>query len=368
MKQYINDVYVKACIDAYENEKALENFAGMVRPHKKIKILAFYIILVIFNNYQCPKWIGNEFTIVNGKRQRQLNSFDSETNLSPIYCGDVFRSFREVINLYTNLSNFSRIKRLIIVLEATISYLQLSFSNKNISLAYWLDLCFWINWLSYIHPQKIKSYGHFDRLTTEMSILSNKFKYQFIIQQHGIVSNLPIVRKKILCHQAFVFNKVEQKKFIDTIILNSNCVYKYNYINTLNFQKYPSNGQFIIGIAEQPVSDMMEIITQIVKNFPLCTIVIMLHPRSSCNRYSSFLNKDNIKVYKDRKISNINVLVTINSTLFLDYINAGYLGKIIITDSKSSFIAYKNTYQNIECVSNISCMLNIISHELKTFK
>ena len=367
MRKYINDEYIKAYIDAYDNEKALEDFAGIIRPHKNIKILVYYLILIIVNNYKYPSRIDSEFIIINGKRQRQLNSLDSKTNLSPIYCGDAFSSVRDVASLYTNLSNFSRIKRLIIVLEAIKSYFQLSLPSKTKNFAYWLDLCFWINWLFYIHPKRIKSYGHFDRLATEISILSNKFKYQFIIQQHGVVSDLLIVKKKILCHEAFVFNKIEQQKCQNRIILNSDCIYKYNYINTLHFQKYPSKGRFVIGIAEQPVPCMMEVITQIIKNFSFCIIIIMLHPKSSYSTYSSLLHKGKIEIYKEKKISNINVLVTINSTLFLDYINTGYQGKIIITDSKSSFIAYKNIYQNIECVSNVSSMLNMISHELRTF-
>lgn len=343
------------------NEVALGKITGDTLHRKSRKFWLYYIIIILI---VCKKSLKKKnYIIVNGKMERKINSYDKDSRC-PIYYGLVQRSISELRHMYTVVSEFSILERIKIACRAIRTYLVIN--DKNGELIYWIDLCFWSEWIKRIKPESIKTYGHFDRLTTEISVLSQIYGYKFIIQQHGILGSRCIIDKKLHCDEVFAFNEIELSNFRKNVIANSNCKLKIKYINTTNFERITEKDNlFTIGIVDQPIDGMAQLVCNIVEKFPDVLIFIMLHPRSKNKTYSCLSGKNNVRILKQRKILDVDVLITMTSTLFWDYIYNGYDKKIIIAQPNSILKEYGTTYKNIYYANKITDVIVIIQNEIE---
>ena len=347
------------------NEIALKNYAIEKFSNKTIKIISYYTVMI----FLAPKFKSNSknYTIVNGQSERRINNYDKSVS-TPIYYAMVYNNIFEIKYLYTIFSEFTLYERLKIIVNSIISYFRIIEKEKYIKVGYWIESIFWASWIHRIKPNSIKTYGHFDRLTTVISYLSQIYKYEFIIQQHGLVPDEEVVKYKIFCNCLYAFNCIEGMKFKKYIIRNKDCVLKKKYISSVCFEAMQMKTLFSIGIIDQPYSEMLFLVEDIVKHFPDTPIVIMLHPRSHITYYASLQKNKNVYIFKKKKINNVDILITYNSTLFLDYIYNGYDKKIIITAPESNWKKYSQTYKNIKIASSHNDVINLIYVEKNHFE
>lgn len=349
------NIYTTYCI-GIDNEISINsnNTKRFYNTIKYFKFWLYYIVLILLNTHNNTK--AKEFTVVHNRSERRIILRDKNA-AEPIYYGNVYTNIREIFSLYTIVSEFSLWSRLKIFKQAIIEYYDIR--EHNVILIFWIDVYFWARWVEKVNPMAIRSYGHYDRLATNLSSLSSIYNYKFIMQQHGIIGETPI-KHKLKIDRLYVFNDIELLKFKKHVVSNQNCLYEINYFSVVDFISFDFNNDFVVGIAEQPYEIMADLIEKLVVAFPSFCFAVMLHPNSNDIRYSRFTKYKNIKFFKKEKIININILITINSTLFLDYIHNGFNKIVILIGPYPYLNKYSLIYNNVKCVNSIDASMDLM--------
>ena len=180
-----------------------------------------------------------------------------------------------------------------------------------------------------------------------LSYLSQNNKVVYTVYQHGIVEDKDVVPNKIFCTELYAFNVLEGKRFKDRIIMNSDCLYHTYDRKKPSFIKNGYEEKFTIGVIEQPYEEMEDILEVILNTLVKGKIYLMLHPRSQVAKYKKYEKYENLIILENEKIFDVNALVTINSTLALEYCAWGYEKPIFISWDRYFDEEYIKVYRGI---------------------
>lgn len=325
------------CIAGVVNRETVLN--RKISLFRKIKIFIYNIAVILFSpriNYSCEK-----IFFINGKSQNRSSFFKKD--VLKIYHGNVYNNFIDIFNKPTLYSICSRKKRIELFFKTIKTY----FINKN-------QICDFGSWLEYVvlenfircsSVEEIISRGHYDEYATWLGILSFQYGFIYSIYQHGVVAADEYVKNRIECNNFYAFDKYSINIFRSKIIRNESCnYYLYDFPSSVHFEridKLPNN--YYIGIAEQDNYEWTSRIIDMLLKTSNIRIILMLHPLSK-NKYK-YKKNSKIKV-TSKKIINIDLLITENSTLALDYYKKQKDFKIIFTsnESKNTFLEYPFLY------------------------
>ena len=337
-------------------QKALENeiFLNGFKKSKNWKLILYVLFLMIFNSYTLP---GKKIYIINGKSEKRFTipeSFDG------VYYGIVDKNIFIYRHLTTYMSNVKRLERIKIFINSCRQYCYIK--QYNIPLGYYLDFQYWKNFICHNNFKIILSNGHYDRLTTQLAYICRENNCKFIIKQHGIISKMLKIPYKIPADIVYAFNNNEIEKFKENIICGS-CEYKIFFQLSVNFV-CTEKRNMRVGIIEQPLKDMENIIDLVLKIYKRAEIFVMIHPLSK-NNYSKYSKNRNVVFLKGDKEWNLDCIVTKTSTLALEYVLAGYKNAIFVIDENNDFTELAEEYSNViicETLGTLECALNKISN------
>lgn len=322
---------------------------------KKTKMFIYYLIIVILNSHY--KEYEKKVHIINGKAELRLNNYDKYAD---IYYGFTQKQFKDIIKQHTHIGVLTKRERWKCFFQAINIFLK---NNIDGPLIYWIDYWFWVWFMDNTGAEIILSNGHYDRLTTILSMLCKKNEKLFYMKQHGVVGQNQKVPYRISCDKALVFDENEAGKFKKNIIRNRDCEYLIQYDNKVKFINAEKKG-ILIGIIENPLPAMEHIIRCVTE---CCgteiEIVIMLHPLSDAKKYKNFLHFDNVK-FTTEKIWNVDLLVSGVSTLAYDYLRKGFSGQILFVDEKNLLPEYRNLYSNLTYIENIEDLSEKINEQI----
>lgn len=300
---------------------------------RKVKIL-LYNIVVMF----CSPQIGSEFDriyFVNGKSQEYFN-LDLE-NITKISHGNVYTNAKQFFLKPTLYSIYNRWERIAILFNAVKIY-----KKNKIKIG---DFSSWFEYVVleyFMHDaafNEIIARGHYDEYATWIGLLAEEKLFKYSIFQHGVEVDDVKVRSKIFCNNLFAFDKYSIEIFKKNIIKNESCNYfLHDFPPSVLFESIVRTSDlFYIGIAEQCNKDWINRILKILSGVQGICIILMLHPLSR-EKYK----KDSRIIMTDKKILNIDLLITENSTLTLDYYRKRKDIRIIYTsvDSYNTFSEY----------------------------
>lgn len=338
----------KEIISAYQ--KAIENnnyFEKETPFRKRVKIFLYYIVIILLNDYR--PYNCQRVHVINGKMELK---FIKSEEYRPIYYG-IFKenSLCGVRRTYTFVSNNKKIERIKLLLKAIRSYNRAYGGN----LAYWIDFCFLNNFILSSGVKILLSNGHYDRLTSASSFLCETYGIQFYIQQHGLIGWKQDIPCKIYCDKLYAYDKLEIEKFKEKVIGNKNCIYRKRNINNVIFLKSPKTG-FTIGVIEQPLKEMRDIIEIILESNPTGRIIVMLHPLSRIEVYKEFTGNKNIEFLHDKREWNLDIMVSSPSTLAYEYLQNGFQMPVFFVDINCIMEDFKGRYDNLIYIDNLQLL------------
>lgn len=350
-----NDILIKIYKSALENEV----YVG-VKPNKikQFKMILYYFSIIFLNRYREEK--AKCVHIANGKMEVK---FGDEELFNNVYYGFTFRNFKDIINMNTIVSFCKKYQRISILKRATIEYI----SKRKIiggNWIYWIDFMFWDNYIREYGMETVYSNGHFDRVTTIISLLCESYSITFYMRQHGLIHYLQCIPNKIFCNKLYAFDKNEIVKFRRNIIKNDNCEYKERYVNKIKFY----NEHLIrktIGIIEQPVKEEEDVINVVINSDTEKDILVMLHPLSNAERYKKFKGISNVHFLVNRKVWNVDLLVATPSTLVYDYLHSGFKTLVLFVDIYGIMPEYRNQYDNVIYIDSIDELKTQIKEKTK---
>ena len=318
-------------IEAYrwgiDNKIACHDDYLLEQKKRSAKLITYYLVICVINK---NKKIGNRVTLLNGMSQKD-NAESKKLPLN-VFRGKWFNSICELRNGTTIVSPFSLTERINILYQAITSA-----RAKKIDIEEtgpWLDFYFLVSFLSRQFIKTVNGRGHYDQNATWLGFLSRIIGYEYNIYQHGVVSKKVDVPHKFPCDKVFVFDNYSANVFKNNIILNDDCQYEViDFSPSVKFQKIEKNQPYIyIGLVEQNDPNWINNMVKLLQNNNVI-IYVMKHPLTDYHYQST----ENI-IVTDKKILNLDLIVSYNSTLVLDYIRAGYSKDIVITDAKNAEI------------------------------
>lgn len=346
--QNFNDVDI--CQMALKNEIFLGNF----KRNKNWELILYIFFLLIFNSY---KVIKNKIYIVNGISEKR---FAIPKGFEGVYYGIVDKNILYYRNLTTYMSNIKRLKRVKVFVEACKKYHLIR--RLKIPFGYYLDYQYWKYCLCQNDLEVVLSNGHYDRLTTQLAYICRNNYLQFVIKQHGILSNTKKIPIKIPASTVYAFNNSEIEKFKENVILD-HCDYKIFFQPSVNFISTLKN-KMRVGIIEQPLDDMEKVIDLVLKVFEQSEIFVMLHPLSK-NDYSKYLRNKNIVFRTKDKEWNLDFIIARASTLVLEYAISGYKNPIFVIDENNDLTELAEEYSNIICYPTIEDFRKVLVENSK---
>lgn len=302
----------------YENlQKIIENDTAVGKKNNTNKVFFYSMFLCAINKYRKP--LDKSVYVINGLAERK---FENRQKASPIYYALFSTKIKEY---YTKLSHVSYIKygrRLQIFAKV------LFHDCKGVPKGYIVDYLLWKEFFRLYPAIEIGGSGHYDRLTTQIALLSEMEGKHYYMKQHGLLGHAMHIPNKIPAYKVIGFDDIEIDKFRKEIICNKDCIYEKQYISTVEFV-YTNFEKGHIGIIDTPIAEMNEIINQIFKMKNDIEYIVMLHPISNLSieklgDYSVEYTSGNKKEF------NLEFIVSGPSTLVYDYLKAGYKKTIIV--------------------------------------
>lgn len=205
------------------------------------------------------------------------------------------------------------------------------FAIKNKYLSAWLLFIMIENVVRNEYVKVIYIAGHYDNISTWIALLTEKYGKKLVISQHGVCAGLDLPCK-IPVTKVLSFSNAESDMFRKFVKNPEKVQFEIKQFNsTISFAKGNFSG-FSIAIVSQPGYEevVIEIARRIIQNININNILIYPHP---LDRYwgKSFVQVEKQRIRLDTtKYSDIDCLITINSTLVYDYMSLpDYKGKLI---------------------------------------
>ncbi len=313
---------------------------------KKWKMVLYDIACILFNTCQKDNRHA-KIHIINGKSELRLKQYK---DYEDIYYGFTQTNLKELRSQKTMFSYFTRVERIRILLAAAVSYF--TGSSCKGPFVYWIDFYFWNAFLNRSQAKILLSNGHYDRLTTCLSVLCREKHILFYMKQHGFTLTDRTIPNKLHCNRLYAFDEEQAGYFKKNVIANKDCEYVLEYENNVTFSYWKKKAP-VIGIIENPTCGMKDIIQCVINHYKDDTaILIMLHPLSRKRTYKAFEGIKNVYISR-KKIRNADLLVCAPSALVYDYIRNGFANKIIFVDQYRKFPEYRSAYNNLIYVEGL---------------
>ena len=323
------DIYLRG----KENKRTVASSVADTKS-RGIKMLLYYFVTLIVSPYIK---ISDTVFYVNGsyKKFRDIGEIEGCQN---IYRGYKYSTIREISSIPTFFSSMKRRQRFRVVHQALASYRK--YKKRGVILSTWLEFNVLSEFMKTSHIKLILIRGHYDDVTTWIGDLSKLYGIRVVMYQHGVVSERITIPYKIRCDKINVFDNYSKNIFKNQYVDNEDCQYCiYPFKPSCLMQDKQYSTKYAIGIAEQCNFDWVNRIILLIRSMHLdCTIFVMPHPNSHYKE-----SGDNIIVTSD-KVKNMDVLITENSTLALDYYRANNKQEIIYTDDFEEYKDYPFHY------------------------
>ena len=303
-----------------------------------LKLLLYYLIIIVLSPVQK---LDDRVFFINGKAQNKMKT--PMDNIEKVCRGFSRNSILENVRSKNICTPLKKNERFTILLKSIAQFIKNK--KKIFFLGTWIEFNYIYYFVQKAECNMLYSRGHYDEITTWMSYSCKLFKKNFIIIQHGIVLEKIKIPNKLYVSEMFCFDKYSIKIFHDNYIENSDTCkfYIQPFMSSVNFEMIEKKNRCIyVGLAEQCNKQWIEEILHILKEVKCdVKVVIMLHPLSK-NLY----DEDDVIIEKNKKIGNIDFLITDNSTLLLDYysydkgIKLGYTS----ADARKTFSDYEFMY------------------------
>lgn len=329
---------------------------------KKLKFLLYNILLMIFVPYNGEQ--KDTVHVINSRSEFRTRDFLESQD---IYYGRTFSNIKELRGQYSHISGLKRRERCRIFVRCIVSY----HNVKTVGgcFGYWLDFCIWDRYLGIQRPKVLISNGHYDRLTTTLSVLCELHSIQFWMKQHGLLSEKVIPPKKIHCNRVYAFDDMQAEIFRRLIVCNDDCEYInwYNPGFKFNHVKFK---EYTIGVIEnrsELICEIYDIITGLKKYCERdMNIYIMLHPLSNEEDYAEEVRNIASQVtFTREKYLDYDLLISTPSTLAYDYIREGYSCPIVLAEFGHGIAESFAGYHNVIHAENAEKLDAILKEYLK---
>ena len=325
---------------------------------RNLKMLLFYIITALFSS---KKDLTNEVYFIGRPDKEEV--FSRESTVSKVYRQRCIKSFTDIRNKTTIMSVFSRYDGIKLIVKSLRDGRKLIKQSiiKEEYLSYWIDYYLIWKFLECKHPSLVIHRFHYDEKATWIGELKKEYDYEVNIYQHGVVTGELKLPHRILANRVFCLDKYSVSYFKNEILDDDvQEVAVYDFPECLEFTMISDDNKYenLIGIAEQCNEKWtFDLVSKIVENCNDCIVYIMLHPQSNAD-YSYFDKYPNIRT-TTKKIENLDILITYNSTLIIDYYHHRKDYKIFFM-SENDMEMYRD-YPFI-CTANVDSILELLIH------
>ena len=326
----------RVCKEGAENIAAVFPGYEKIRAHRDRMIFGYYVLLSFLNR---RRKLSGDVTVISGKVQR--SNPVSASLPQHVYRGQWFSSIREIRDGITLLTPFSFRER--IALRCAAFRLYRKAKGTAGGYVQWQEFCFLAAFLNRVGPGTVNGRGHYDECATWLGGLKKLLGYRYCIYQHGVVWRKVTIPHRIPCTELFVFNRYSAGIFRELYIANEDCVYTvYPFPPSCQFETLTrKEGYRYIGVIEQLDAGWVR---KVRERFPAdekTVFIIMKHPLSK-EEYES----DERTCVTTVKYAEPDCLITVNSTLVLDYFRNGYKGQVFVTDQSAveMFAEYPSVY------------------------
>ena len=323
---------------------------------RNLKICLYYLLIAIFS--PCKKGNPGSVYFIAGKGERNWK-FEAEENADvKLYRGFCYNSFRELWQLYTVFSPFNRFERFAILVNMISVYLK---NKKDVQyLSAWLEYSAYNCFFQRTKLHTFTARNHFDEFATWFGSFAQMYEFRFCVYQHGVVYDSVVLPHKIHCDHFYAFDNYSIGAFRKCYHGNPECQYEvYPFGSSVAFEEIQREpGKLYIGIAEQRNPKWTEQVIALTQKIPFAQVFVMMHPLSDAN-----YNAENISLEKSRKILNLDLLITENSTLALDYYRAYPQIRVAFTSEliRNCFADYPFTY--VQSFEEMEKLLNTVAKE-----
>lgn len=322
---------------------------------RNLKILLCYVLVAIFSPYR-KKRIKSAYFVAS-KAQRGWK-FDVPAD-EKLYRGFCYHSVGELWKLYTAFSPFNRFERFALLCEMIGVYMK---NKKNVQhLSVWLEYCT-LNWFfQHANLETFIARNHFDEFAYWIGCFAQMYGFRFCEYQHGVVFDTTELPYKVYCDEFYAFDNYSVNAFRKCYHSNPQCKYAvYPFgpsVKLEELQREP--GKLYIGIAEQNNPKWTEQILAVTRQISSAETYVMMHPLSTAN-YSGA----GIKVEREKKFVNFDVLITEHSTLAIDFYRARPDMRVIFTSEliKNCFADYP--FMHVPDVDQLVAFLRNIEESL----
>lgn len=321
--------------DIEMQEKIMLNELSFSTGKNGLKIFAYNIVLCLINRYR--PILKKDIFVVNGKAHKK---FANLSGYKTIFYSITEKKLCNYIHLDTHVSNVKYIERVYAFFEALKC-------KSTMPFGYRFDFVLWKYFLKSMTGEKIVYSGHYDRLSTQISLLADSFGIKYCMKQHGLIKSGVYVPCKLKVSQATVFDRNELEKFRQNVILNDDCNYLIEYKSSVPFC-HTDKEYFRVGMVEQPLKQTIEILQVANKYFAPNCVTVMMHPLSNTDYIEHEINGMNISYSKEKEM-NYDVILALSSTLVYDYLRNGFEKPIILFDCLNLFEEIGYEYPNV-CV------------------
>lgn len=319
--------------------RIMQNEKQFSTGKKGWKLFVYNFLLCLVNRYN--PIINKNIFVVNGKAELK---FQNQESFETLYYSIIDYNFLNYFRLQTHVSNVKPIDRLHALCKALVC-------NSKMPLGYRFDFFLWDNLIATFGGKMIANSGHFDRLSTQISLLSASHKVDYCMKQHGLIGYSTHVPCKLIVKQLCVFDENEQEKFRKYIVANKDCKYRIEYKSSVSF-RYTEKENIMIGVIEQPIIQMQELLNVVASCFPADCITVMMHPLSNQNYALNGNNGITFSSSKEKEL-NYDAIFSLSSTLAYEYLKQGYDKPIIIYDCLDCFADIDKGYKNAVVCSTI---------------
>ncbi|MBQ1317186.1 MAG: hypothetical protein IIY46_06870 [Lachnospiraceae bacterium] len=307
--------------------------------HRNRMVYGYYGLVLLMNR---RKELSGPVTIISGKAQR-TNAVSARLP-QHVYRGPWFEKIGELRDGVTILTPFSFAEKL------RLRFLSLRLYRKNhgkiLDYILWQEFCFIAAFLNRVKPPCVYARGHFDECAVWLGKLCDLLGLEYRVYQHGVVSRKDVVPDRYPCTEFFVFDNYSADVFRANYISNPECVFTvYPFPPSVAFSTLErKTGYRYIGIVEQMNPDWVrQACAYFERKGEKAVYVIMKHPLSAA-KYT----EDEETLVTTVKYGNLDCLVTVNSTLLLDYYRNGYQGEVYVTDPDA--LEMFSGYPNVRCL------------------
>ncbi len=329
------EAYIEACNAGIQNLMTVFPAYEKDGSHRNRMVYGYYGLLLLMNR---RKELSGPVTVISGKAQK-ANAVSSRLP-QHVYRGPWFEKISELRNGVTILTPFSFAEKLWLRFLALRLYLKRR--RKILDYKLWQEFCFIAAFLNRVKPPCVYARGHFDECAVWLGRLCNLLGLEYRVYQHGVVSRKTVVPSRYPCTEFFVFDNYSADVFRANYISNQECVFTvYPFPPSVEFSTLErKKGYRYIGIVEQKDPEWVRrVCVYFDAKDDKSIYVIMKHPLSD-GKYM----EDEKTVVTTVKYGNLDCLVTMNSTLILDYYRSGYQGEVYVTDPDAleMFSGYPN--------------------------